>query len=281
MGETTAIEWCDHTFNPWWGCAHVSPGCVNCYAETLSKRWGNDVWGKGGSRRFFGDTHWNEPLKWNRKAEAEGVRRRVFCGSMMDVFEDRPDLISPRARLFQTISQTPHLDWLLLTKRPENSARLTPLLWAMAGWPKNIWLGTSVEDQKRADERIPKLLEIPAIIRFLSCEPLLGPVDLEPWLSQPVRTLDWVIVGGESGPKARPMDPEWARSLRDECVCPEVAFFFKQWGGPTPKSGGRKLDGRTWDQWPIRATTPAQSQSAAPSAPAPTGPEPVAPLAPS
>lgn len=278
MGEQTGIEWTDHTFNPWWGCAHVSPGCVNCYAETLSKRYGNDVWGKGGKRRFFGDKHWEEPLKWNRKAESEGVRRRVFCGSMMDVFEDRPDLEEPRARLWRLIHDTPHLDWLLLTKRPENVPELAAQFMRI-GLPLNVWLGTSVEDQRRADERIPALLELPAAVHFLSCEPLLGPVNIEAWNAP--GDLDWVIVGGESGPKARPMHPEWARSLRDQCFEAGIAFFFKQWGAWVPedtliasgydggyhgltlpsgetlarptegkKAAGRLLDGQEWSEWP-------------------------------
>lgn len=243
MGETTGIAWCDHTFNPWWGCAHVSPGCVHCYAESLAKRYGNDVWGKGGDRRFFGDKHWAEPLKWNAKAEAAGVRRRVFCGSMMDVFEDRPDLREPRSRLFRLIDGTPALDWLLLTKRPENVSELTGH-WKVMGQPLNVWLGVSVEDQKRADERIPKLLEIQAAVRFLSCEPLVGPVDLEDiklwhptvdaWHDclQGGSQIHWVIVGGESGPGRRPMNPEWSRSIWQQCRDAGVAFFGKQGSGP-------------------------------------------------
>jgi protein gp37 len=244
MGETTGIAWCDHTFNPWWGCAHVSPGCVNCYAETLAKRYGNDVWGKSGDRRFFGDKHWEDPIKWNAKAEREGVRRRVFCGSMMDVFEDRADLSDAQYRLVDLIEATESLDWLLLTKRPENVENIVP--WGHAEpWPLNVWLGVSVEDQKRADQRIPKLLEIPAAVRFLSCEPLIGPVDLRhvcgltdslwPQLDKdehPTKTVDWVIVGGESGPGRRPMDPEWTRSIWQQCRDAGVAFFGKQGSGP-------------------------------------------------
>jgi protein gp37 len=250
MGETTGIAWCDHTFNPWWGCAHVSPGCVNCYAETLAKRYGNDVWGKSTDRRFFGDKHWNEPLIWNRKAEAAGVRRRVFCGSMMDVFEDRPDLDAPRGQLIRLIAATPSLDWLLLTKRPEN-AYLLHVAEPARPWPPNVWLGVSVEDQRRADERIPKLLAIPAAVRFLSCEPLLGPIYLNDCggisalddtfdyfggpgggTGCPHPTVDWVIVGGESGPGRRPMESEWTRSIWEQCQEAKVAFFGKQGSGP-------------------------------------------------
>lgn len=254
MGADTKIEWTHHTFNPWWGCEKVSPGCAHCYADTFAKRVGQKVWGADAPRRFFGDKHWAEPLKWNRYAEKAGKRRRVFCASMADVFEDRTDLRDARATLFHTIGATPHLDWLLLTKRPENIARL----WAEATafpppWP-NVWLGTTVEDQQRADERIPKLLAVPAAVRFLSVEPLLGPVDLRFHLGIAENHDDlrggigWVIVGGESGPGARPMHPAWARSIRDQCRAAGVAFFFKQQGAWTPRRPDRycQLTSRRW-----------------------------------
>jgi protein gp37 len=250
MGETTGISWTDHTFNPWWGCFKVSPGCANCYAETFSNRYGHDVWGppKTTSRRLFGTAHWNEPLKWNEAAKRDERQHRVFCASMADVFEDHPLVASERNRLWMLIERTNSLDWLLLTKRPENVLRMSPWHHNPDGliWP-TVWLGTSVEDQQRADERIPALLEPehPVAVRFLSCEPLLGPVDLTPWLDG----LDWVIVGGESGPGHRAMNPDWARSLRDQCVGAGVAFFFKQDSGP--RSGMRpELDGQTWHQFP-------------------------------
>jgi protein gp37 len=178
MGEQTAIAWTDHTFNPWWGCTRVSPGCEHCYAETFAKRVGQDVWGKNADRRFFGDKHWAEPIKWNAKAAQSGRRERVFCASMADVFEDRPELAEHRARLFDLIMfETPWLDWQLLTKRPQNVLDMVPPRWLDAhayygtnGWPANCWIGTTVEDQERADERIPWLLSIPAAVRFLSCE---------------------------------------------------------------------------------------------------------------
>ena len=265
MGADSKIEWTHHTFNPWWGCARVSPGCQHCYAEALAKRYGHDVWGKSSDRRFFGEKHWNEPLRWNAKAEQEGVRRRVFCASMADVFEDREDLIEERLRLWSLIEATPALDWLLLTKRPENVVGLlSPIRWDRDGWPDNVWLGVTVEDQERADERIPLLLQIPARVRFLSCEPLLGPVELrDEWLvpraivcgDRPAGPesasainavlraagerlgggyVDWVIAGGESGPGARPMDPAWARSLRNQCTAAGVPYLFKQWGAWLP-----------------------------------------------
>jgi len=251
MGEATEIAWTDHTFNPWWGCERVSPGCQNCYAEAFAKRTGNDVWGKNADRRRFGDKHWNEPRKWNAKAEAAGRQEFVFCASMADVFEDRDDHIEDRERLFDLILATPNLTWQLLTKRPQNVLTMAPMAWWMDhGEPSNVWIGTTVEDQQRADERIPHLLGIPAAVRFLSCEPLLGPVSLAPWLTKGFNPPEWVIVGGESGPRHRPLDLDHARRLRDECVSALVPFFFKQVGGLTPKAGGNLIDGRPWIQRP-------------------------------
>jgi protein gp37 len=263
MGENSAISWTDHTFNPWWGCARVSPGCQHCYAETFARRTGNDVWGQAAPRRFFGDKHWAEPLRWNARAEQAGVRARVFCASMADVFEDRDDLVPERARLVDLIERTPWLDWLLLTKRPENVRDMVPGRWLWTAtvingagaervprWPANVWVGTTVEDQTRAYERLPWLLELPTPVRFLSCEPLLGPVDLTWWL----HGIGWVIVGGESGPKHRPLNLDHARSLRDQCTAAGVPFFFKQVGGRTPTTGGHLLDGVEWHQFPTITT---------------------------
>ena len=233
MGKQTAIVWCDHTFNPWWGCQKVSPGCANCYAEAFAKRTGHDVW--GGSHRFFGDAHWREPLEWEREAAGLGERRRVFCASMADVFEVEPQLVAPRRRLLDLIGATQALDWLLLTKRPENVKGM--LREVGLELPPNVWLGASVEDQERADERIPKLLKIPARIRFLSCEPLLGPVDLRSFGS-----IDWVIIGGESGPKARVCEVGWIRSLVRQCLETGVAPFVKQLGARPFESGFGLLD---------------------------------------
>lgn len=265
MGEGSKIEWTDHTFNPWWGCQKVSDGCRSCYAETLANRYGHAVWGptNHSPRRFFGDEHWAEPLKWNRKAEQVGRRARVFCASMADVFEDYRILDDQRTRLWELIEQTPWLDWLLLTKRPELMITLTPEAWRRR-WPDNAWALTSVESQELADRRIPELLKVPARIRGLSCEPLLGPVDLglaipcgyycdeaaghvdhpfwSPGIASPIH---WVIAGGESGPKARAPHPDWFRSLRDQCQAAGVAYFFKQWGEELPKGqGNHGLDER-------------------------------------
>ena len=248
MGVKTAIAWTDHTFNPWWGCERVSPGCQHCYAETFAKRTGNIVWGKNADRRRFGDKHWNEPLKWNAAAEKAGRRERVFCASMADVFEYRPDHHDDRQHLWSLIAETPWLTWQLLTKRPENVRDMVPVGWLLGnpGWPSNVWIGTTVEDQKRADERVPILSRIPGAVRFLSCEPLLGPVDL----SDQLDCIHWVIVGGESGPGHRPLDLDHARDLMDQCAETDVAFFFKQVGGQFPHSGGDLLDGVQFKQFP-------------------------------
>jgi protein gp37 len=294
MGTDTKIEWATHTFNPWTGCQRVSPGCDHCYAEAQAKRNTSTFggWGAHAERKRTSETYWRQPLKWNSEARKAGVRPRVFCASMADVFDNKaPE--AWRHDLWSLIHATPHLDWLLLTKRPQNIAKMLPdenthplPVWG-AVWP-NVWLGTTVENQAEADRRIPHLLAVPAAKRFLSCEPLLGPVNLESWLApekacqscddgegygnrcsrkdipreeqcswnravqhvvehgpfaedgEPasischVVTIDWVICGGESGPGARPMNPKWARSLRDQCADAGVPFFFKQWGEHVP-----------------------------------------------
>lgn len=249
MGEGTGISWCDDTFNPWWGCVKVSAGCRNCYAETLSKRWGGpQVWGRSTSRRLFGGKHWNDPVRWNRKAKRDGVRRRVFCGSMCDVFEDHPDLPGQRARLFSLIRGTPWLDWLVLTKRPENLERMLPEDWTAPdgdAWP-NVWLGVSVEDSSQ-EHRIDILRGVQAIVRFVSYEPALGPLT-ESSLGR--GGIDFLIYGGESGPGHRPDDPEWARWAREACARYGAAFWFKQRSGRRPGNG--ELDGATPRELPYR-----------------------------
>ncbi len=242
MGEHTGISWTDHTFNPVWGCLKVSPACDHCYAEELANRFHAGLWGPHGGFREFGDGHWNEPLRWNRAAEKAGIRSRVFCASMADVFDNRwPEGV--RDRLWQLIRSTPWLDWQLLTKRPQNIAKMLPADWD-DGWP-NVWLGTTVEDQLQADIRINHLRAIEARVRFLSCEPMLEAIT--PDLSD----IHWVIAGGESGPRARIMEPRWPRRLRDQCQAQGVAYWFKQWG---KQARGDELDGRQWHEFPARAT---------------------------
>jgi protein gp37 len=243
MGQETRIEWCHHTFNPWRGCTKVSAGCANCYAEAISLRNPKVLgeWGPDGRRAIAAESYWAKPLRWDRDAALAGERRKVFCASLADVFEERDELEAPRERLWELTSRTPHLDWLLLTKRPGFAAR-----W-IAGrpLPDNCWLGVSAEDQERTEERIPALLEIPAPLRFLSLEPLLGPIDL-PTLAG----IAWAIVGGESGPGARPCDVGWIRSILDQCRSAGVAPFVKQLGG-RPR-GLRLADPKRGDpaEWP-------------------------------
>jgi len=358
MGAVTGIEWTDHTFNPWRGCTKVAPECANCYADTLSKRNPSTlgVWGQNGTRVVAAESYWREPIKWNKAAEQAGERRRVFCASLADVFEDWQgelrdpqnkilhrcraghvtrldsvfangaecdhgcnrsaipmDLDDVRRRLFALIDATPHLDWLLLTKRPENIRRM----WnAIDDRPAgvnqkhrpNVWLGTSAGTQETADKAIPELLKCRdlAPVLFVSCEPMLGPVNfrigqLDCRDCETDRTggtydrvpvpcpghcgIDWVICGGESGHHARPLDPKWARSLRDQAAAGGVPFFFKQWGEWYPittfadavvsnitppdrnysiiesegqefarwgkKYNGSDLDGREWNELPL------------------------------
>lgn len=291
--ENSKIEWTTHTFNPWEGCAKVSPGCKNCYANSQHqlhhsslKAQQGTCWGVNAPRLGKSEDNWKKPLRWNRAAEAAGVRARVFCASMADVFEPQSEisaaysgqtaevpcgngktrtvrfvnLQNERLRLLRLIMATPHLDWLLLTKRPETirpilqglvmslaivntGANQRPIedwpvaerdlvrwlsAWLKGNPPANVWLGTSVENQEQADKRIVALAGVPAAVRFLSCEPLLEAVDLTRWAN--IFRIDWVIVGGESGHGARPMASQWALSLRDQCQAAGVAFFFKQWG---------------------------------------------------
>jgi protein gp37 len=291
MAENSAIEWCDHTFNPWTGCRAISPGCKNCYAERLTKRFGRDF----SVHTPASEATWKLPLKWERNAEAfyaaHGRRQRVFCASMSDVFDNQAPT-AWRIQLFNLIASTPSLDWLLLTKRIGNAADMIEMalmfgtVKPVAPWPwPNVWLGATVVTQDEADRDIPKLLTTPAAVRFVSIEPMLGAIDLTSvawpappghrvdvlrrgywnkagWLAMgpaaglgeprggftnhsdmPGR-LDWVICGGESGPGARPMHPDWARSLRDQCAAAGTPFLFKQWGeyGPTWFESHRHLD---------------------------------------
>lgn len=256
MAEQTGIQWTTHTWNPWWGCSRVSPACAHCYADTLARRYGHRLW-DGDRRRFLSDEHWRHPLRWNRAAERDGAPRKVFCASMADVFEDHPELEPWRARLWPLIEQTPMLEWQLLTKRPENVATMVP--WGER-WPSNVWIGASIENSRHTF-RADLLRALPAAVRFISAEPLLGSLFLNGTPNRrPLELdgIDWVIAGGESGPRHRPLELDWVRELRDACRDRSVAFFYKQAGGRTPKAGGRELDGRTWDEFPEpRTRTPA------------------------
>lgn len=302
MAEQTAISWCDHTFSHVIGCTKVSEGCRFCYAESLAKRFNQAAWGPEGTRIKTSDAYWRQPLKWDRQAQRDGVRRRVFCASMADVFEgwegpivdhhgnrlahcggvfqpaSRPEfsdwdpatMDDVRRDLFRLIDATPHLDWILLTKRPENIRFYRP----------NVWLGASVSDQATADRNVPLLLQCRDLcaVLFVICEPLLGPVDLtligetttgvrrpsgtfHPLLrydalrghedcgDQWYGKIDWVIVGGESGPHYRPMELDWARSLRDQCRSAGVPFFFKQSAALRPGQHP-ELDGEVIQEFP-------------------------------
>ena len=267
MAKHSKIEWTHHTFNPWWGCAKVSPACKHCYAETWSKRVGYQVWGHKAPRRFFSDAHWRAPLAWNKEAALDEKRRRVFCASMGDVFERKAELNPWRDRLWELIEETPWLDWLLLTKRPQHFKTYLPWLTP----PPNIWLGVTAETQRFFDARIDHLLSIDAAVHFLSCEPLLGELDIAAHTNA---NIDWVIAGGESGHHARPTCPHWVKSLRDQCLAAGIPFHFKQWGHWSPQApaerrktrtitlrgttmfglgksnAGRTLDGTTWDGLP-------------------------------
>lgn len=288
MAETT-IEWTatrlpdgtvlpGYTFNPWIGCTAVSPACDNCYAETQNsfRKWNPEGWGAHAARKRTSAAYWKKPLAWNREAERTGIRRKVFCASLADVFDNHKS-IDPQWRLdlFELISETPYLDWLLLTKRPQNIKKMLPIGWedgVLQSPFENVWLGTTVENQEEADRRIPHLLSVPAKVRFLSMEPLLGPVDLFDirWPSDRPRfpetddisdgrsalhmiegtRIDWVITGGESGKNARPSDPDWFRSIRDQCAAAGVNYFHKQNGEYAPNwyndADGNKIPGTEW-----------------------------------
>ncbi|MEO7222044.1 MAG: phage Gp37/Gp68 family protein [Devosia sp.] len=270
MADATKIEWCDSTFNPWVGCTKIAPACDHCYAESWAKRSGMVKWGNE-PRRRTSEALWRNPVKWQGEAAAfftqHGRRRRVFCASLADVFDNQ---VPPmwRHALWELIRGTPDLDWLLLTKRPMNIAEMKPAFWDEV--KGHVWLGTTVEDQEHADRNIPHLLQHDSAVRFISAEPLLGPINLgafglavhhhpdnvvgSPALSAVVRatrrhlanglTLDWVIAGGESGPQARPSHFDWFDSLRKQCLAAGVPFLFKQWGEWAP--GGAPIGDPRW-----------------------------------
>lgn len=247
MGKDSSIEWAHHTFNPWIGCQKVSPACDNCYAEAWDKRFKGDRWGSHANRTRT--KTWREPSKWNREAEAAGVRYRVFCASLADIFDNHRS-IQPewRADLWQLIRDCTNLDFLLLTKRPGNIVKYLPDDWGN-GY-HNVWLGATIENQKATD-RLVALTCTPAVVRFVSAEPLLGPVNL----GDHIRYIHWVIAGGENAINYRPVNPDWFRYLRDQCSAAGVPFLFKQWEGRSQKlikQKGRELDGVEHNGYPER-----------------------------
>ncbi len=292
MGEKTRIAWCDYTFNGWIGCTKVSAGCKYCYAERENNHyhWNPAGWGPNAPRKLTSDANWKMPLKWNKAAAAAGVIRRVFCSSLADVFDPE---VSPlwKVRLFSLIDACKNLEWLLLTKRPENIKNDLPWKWIEFP-PENVRLMVTAENQEMADRRIPILLDSWHGKNGISVEPMLSNIELPHYYSAltkedeenggPIFTylgidgkyIDWVICGGESGTNARPMHPDWARSLRDQCAIAGVPFLFKQWGEWSPYSppettsrkiqvvenypmfrlgkenAGRLLDGREWMEFP-------------------------------
>lgn len=247
MANRTGIEWTEVTWNPTTGCDRVTPGCDHCYALTLAKRLkamgaekyqadGNPITSGPGFAITLHESALSQPYKWTG-------RRTVFVNSMSDLFHAKVPLDFVR-RVFDVIRDTPQHTYQVLTKR---SSRL-PKIAGKLDWPPNLWMGVSVEDNEHL-YRVDDLREVPAAVRFLSCEPLIGPLpDLN------LDGIDWVITGGESGPGARPLDPDWVREIRDNCASHSVPFFHKQWGGRTPKAGGRALDGQVWSEMPAAAS---------------------------
>jgi protein gp37 len=252
MAVETRISWTDSTFNPWWGCSKVGQGCDNCYAAALDHRTGGNHF-DADPPRAMSDAYWQQPHKWNRKAGLASKRHKVFCGSMCD-WADKDGDPAQRERLWALIRQTPHLDWQLLTKRASNIRKFLPEDWG-DGYP-NVWLGVTVENRRQGLRRMGMLKQIPAQVRFLSVEPLLedlGNLDLG--------GIHWVIVGGESGAKARCMEPAWVDSLFHQCQEQGVPFFFKQWGAfgwdgkrRSVAANGNLYRGQEWHNLPDRTT---------------------------
>lgn len=283
MAENSSIEWTDHTFNAWEGCTVVSPACDHCYAEVRNKRFnGGKNWGAKANRLGRSEGYWRQPYKWDLKAKING-RAKVFCSSLSDVFDNHKSIKQEwRDRLWKTIRETPNLDWQLLTKRPQNIKKYLPDDWG-DGYD-NVWLGVTVENQEEANRRIPILHSVSCKLRFLSCEPLLGELDLEypeaifpdgpehccsghecgcmgrPTEPPLIYGIDWVIAGGESGPNSRPTNPKWFDILKSDCENWKIPFFFKQWGDWFPYGGidaegnqnsvtkGEKIG--FWHEWP-------------------------------
>lgn len=242
MGENSKIAWTDHTFNPWIGCTKVSEGCENCYAVNQAARRGWDHFGKGKPRRRTKPANWNKVRQWNEDSINQNTPLRVFCASLAD-FCDPEVPVEWVNDLWSLIAETSHLDWLLLTKRPHRLDSVLPIsrhLWNL------VWMGTTVENQASVS-RIDEITRIKFNRRFLSCEPLLGPINF----GNKLRQIDWVIVGGESGPNARHMNEDWVRDIRDQCIASNTKFFYKQFGGIGKNSHDLPtLDGRTWTELP-------------------------------
>lgn len=230
MGQTK-IQWAHYTFNPWWGCSKVSAGCKFCYADTFDHRLGGSHWGAKAPRRFFSDSIWKKPVSWNAEAKKLNRRYRVFSSSMADIFENRKDLIPHRKRLFDLIENTPNLDWLLLTKRPENWRKLMPDRWLVEGLPPNVWLGMTIEDQLHQDKRLHYFKGINAGVRFVSFEPLLKDI-----MEYNDRLFDWAIIGLESGNQARLIKKEPDENIESiasfiqDLKVRGIKVFFKQLG---------------------------------------------------
>lgn len=261
MGEISKISWTDGTFNIAWGCTEVGPGCDSCYAREHAARFGWK-WGHGAERRYFSDKHWNDPIRWNKKAEKAGKRMKVFCSSMADIFDNEIDQ-GVRDRLWTLIDETPWIDWQLLTKRIGNAPSMFPSRWLERGAPPSVWLGITVVNQEEVDRDLSKLARFVGRFKilWLSIEPQLGDIDLATWLfsmmSDKQCAINWVVDGGESDAShARQFKLEWARSLRDQCAAAGVAFFMKQLGSnPFPRGDGWINMHRSykWDEperWP-------------------------------
>lgn len=269
MGENSKISWTHHTFNPIWGCEKIAPECANCYAEAWAKRMGYHVWGKNKPRRQLSEKYWREPLKWNARAEKNGERARVFCGSMCDWLEDHPTVHMERQKLFPLIEQTPWLDWLLLSKRNENFDRAIPEKWWMEGVPTNVWIGMTAGCQETWNACWPILESIKHQthrLAFVSVEPMIGPMDITDdlvyidigdedcprWLQWP----DWIIIGGESeqpGHNARRIELDWVRKLIAQCKQSGIAVYVKQLGTAWARDAGvfeHDRAGTDWNNWP-------------------------------
>ena len=238
MGEHTKIAWADSTWNPWIGCTHVGPGCDHCYAETQNtyRKWNGGTWGKAAPRKVTAEQTWRDPLNWEQKARAGRVgkdaeRWLVFAGDLCDIFDRLGDK-DARTRMWELFRRTPHLTWLILTKRPQYISKFLPADWG-EGY-RNVWLGVTVEKRKKGYPRIEALRRVPAALHFVSCEPLLeGLPDID------LTDIDWAIVGGESGSQARPFDIEWARAIKKKCQESSTTFFFKQLGNAPFLNGSR------------------------------------------